>query len=161
MNIQDLRLHKLADDEPTPFELLLLADETEDAIKKYIYDAAIYTIHHSGTPAPIGVFALYRINETVLEIKNIGVLESFRSQGIGSFLIDSIKNIAGKENYNEVIVGTADSGIRQIKFYEKNGFTKYALRKNFFIENYIEPIIEDGIMLKDMIMLKTKVQLSF
>lgn len=157
MKNQDLRLHKLSYSEPIPFELLLLADENEEAIKKYIYDSAIYTVYNNKNLRPVGVFALYRINETVVEIKNIGVLESFRCHGIGSFLIDSIKKIASKENYNEIIVGTPDSGIRQIQFYEKNGFRKYAVKKNFFIKNYPEPIFEDGIMLKDMIMLKMKV----
>ena len=87
-------------------------------------------------------------------------MELYRSRGIGSFLIERIKEIASIENYREVIVGTADSGVRQIQFYEKNGFRKYAVKKNFFTENYPEPIIEDGTMLKDMIMLKTKVELS-
>ncbi len=157
MSIQNLRLHKLDETEPIPYELLLLADETEDAIKKYIYHSAIYTVYNNKHLRPIGIFALYRTNETILEIKNIGILNGFRCQGIGSFLIDSIKQIAHKENYNEIIVGTADSGIRQIHFYEKNGFRKYALKKNFFLENYPEPIFEDGIMLKDMIMLKANV----
>jgi len=160
MKIQNLRLHKLRDDEPIPFNLLLLADETKDAIRKYIYASAIYIVYSNEAATPIGVFALYRINDAVLEIKNIGVLELFRSRGIGSFIIERIKGIARIENYREVIVGTADSGVRQIQFYEKNGFRKYAVKKNFFTKNYPKPIIEDGIMLKDMLMLKTKVELS-
>ena len=157
MENQDLRLHRLNYSESIPFELLLHADENEEAIRKYIYDSVIYTVYCNKSPRPIGVFALYRINETILEIKNIGIRESFRRVGIGSFLINSIKEIARKENYSEIIVGTADTGIKQIRFYEKNGFTTYALKENFFIENYSEPIVEDGVTLKDMIMLKTKV----
>ena len=72
-------------------------------------------------------------------------------------LIEKIKEIARRQNYWEIIVGTADNGFRQIKFYEKNGFIKYDVRKNFFLENYAEPIIEDGVRLKDMIMLKTNI----
>jgi ribosomal protein S18 acetylase RimI-like enzyme len=160
MKIQDLRLHKLNDNEPIPFELLLIADEEEGAIRKYIYDAVTYTIYNNEELNPIGVFVLYKINESVLEIKNIGILESFRSRGIGSFLIDSIKKIAQKENYKEIIVGTADCGIKQIWFYEKNGFVKYAVKKNFFIENYSQPLFEDGIMLRDMVMLKISLERS-
>lgn len=160
MKNQDVRLHKLNDNEPIPFGLLLIADEEEDAIRKYIYDAVIYTIYDNEELNPIGVFVLYKINESVLEIKNIGVLESFRSRGIGSFLIDSIKKIAQKENYKEIIVGTADCGIKQIRFYEKNGFIKYAVKKNFFIENYSKPLFEDGIMLRDMVMLKISLERS-
>ena len=53
-----------------------------------------------------------------------------------------------------IIVGTGDCGISQINFYEKNGFRKYDIRKNFFIDNFEKPIFENGIQLKDMILLK-------
>ena len=72
MKTQNIRLHKLKDDEPIPFELLLMADETVDAIKKYIDASAIYTVYTNDNINPIGVFVLYRINDSVLEIKNSG-----------------------------------------------------------------------------------------
>ena len=154
MKIRDLRLHKLQQRETIPFDLLLLADEEEDAIRKYIYDAAIYTLYCNERLDPIAVVALFRVSESEIEIKNIGVLESFRVIGIGSWLIDRVKEIASKENYKEIIVGTADSGIDQIRFYERNGFVKYAIKKNYFIDNYTQPIFDDGVLLRDMVMLK-------
>ena len=158
MNIQNLKLNKLNHHEPIPFELLLLADESEEAIAKYIYDSVIYILYKSEDSEPIGIFALYKISESVVEIKNIGVVASFRGQGIGSYLLNTIENIAFEEGYDEIIVGTPISGTRQIRFYEKNDFRKYTTRKNFFIENYSEPIYEDGVMLKDMIVLRKKIQ---
>ena len=83
-------------------------------------------------------------------------MESFRNNGIGSLLINYVKEIAYKENYTEIIVGTADNGINQIRFYERNGFVKYAVKKNYFIDNYSRPIVDDGVLLKDMVMLKIK-----
>jgi len=154
MKIQDLRLHKLQKGETIPFNLLLLADEEEDAIRKYIYDAALYTLYYKEQLDPIAIVALSRASESEIEIKNIGALESFRNMGIGSLLIDHVKEIAYKENYKEIIVGTADSGINQIRFYERNGFVKYAIKKNYFIDNYSQPIFDDGVFLKDMVMLK-------
>jgi len=71
-------------------------------------------------------------------------------------LINYVKEIAYKENYTEIIVGTADNGINQIRFYERNGFVKYAVKKNYFIDNYSRPIVDDGVLLKDMVMLKIK-----
>src|SRR4030095_11461463 len=142
MKIQDLRLHKLQQRETIPFDLLLLADEEEDAIRKYIYDAAIYTLFCNERLDLIAVVALFRVSKSEIEIKNIGVLESFRVIGIGSWLIDRVKEIASKENYKEIIVGTADSGIDQIRFYERNGFVKYAIKKNYFIDNYTQPIFD-------------------
>jgi len=155
MKIKDLRLHELQPGEAIPFRLLLLADE-EDAIRKYIYNSSVYTLYYKPQKDPIGVIAISRANESEIEIKNIGVLESFRNNGIGSLLINYVKEIAYKENYTEIIVGTADNGINQIRFYERNGFVKYAVKKNYFIDNYSRPIVDDGVLLKDMVMLKMK-----
>lgn len=71
-------------------------------------------------------------------------------------LINYVKETANKENYTEIIVGTADNGINQIRFYERNGFVKYAVKKNYIIDNYSRPVVDDGVLLKDMVMLKMK-----
>ena len=70
-----------------------------------------------------------------------------------SKLIDFIKKETQK-NFITLIVGTADVGYKQIGFYEQNGFKVFDKRKNFFIENYPYPIIENGKPLKNMIVLK-------
>jgi ribosomal protein S18 acetylase RimI-like enzyme len=150
-------IKKLQSKDDIPFNLLLLADETREAIEKYIYNSDVYVLTKKEELQPVAVFVLYKISETEIEIKNIAVAEVFQDKGIGSYLISEIRNIAKKENFNSIIVGTPDIALRQINFYQKNGFTKCGRRKNFFIDNYSEPIFEDGIMLKDMIILKTSV----
>ena len=102
--------------------------------------------------------ALYKRNDKEIEIKNVAVSEALQSRGIGSYLISEIKRIARRENFNSIIVGTPDCAFREIKFYEQNGFTKYDVRKDFFVESYSKPIIENGIMLRDMIMLRATLQ---
>jgi aminoglycoside 6'-N-acetyltransferase I len=49
--------------------------------------------------------------------------------GLGSQLLDFIKE--NYQQYPNLIVGTADCGLAQIRFYERNGFVKYAIRKDF------------------------------
>jgi len=149
------KISKLESKNDIPFDLLLLADETIEAIEKYIYNSDIYVVTENAQINPIAVFALYKINNTEIEIKNIAVSESLQGKGIGSYLVSEIKRIAKRENFNTITVGTPDSSYREIKFYEKNGFTKFDIKKDFFVENYPEPIIENGIMLRDMIMLKS------
>ena len=134
-----------------PYELLLLADETEYAINKYIHHSDVYLVNNNENT--IAVFCLYKIDIHTIEIKNIAVSEHFQNLGIGSRMISFIKDLT-RNRYSTIIVGTADCGIDQIRFYERNGFQKFDRRKNFFIENYKEPIIENGIQLKDMILLK-------
>lgn len=149
-------LRKLSDGDRIPFHLLLLADETEVAIKKYLDDCEVYALYIAPDTHPIGVLALHRPNDQQIEIKNMAIAEPFRGKGKGSYLIEKVKEIALRDNVEEIIVGTADTGEREIRFYEKNGFKRYGLKKDFFIENYPAPIIENGVMLRDMIMLKVE-----
>lgn len=138
-------------DTEIPYDLLLLADETTEAIDRYIFQSDIYLLQ-DGTEN-IAVMALYKNNETELEIKNIAVTETYRSKGIGSILIDKAKEIARKNHYKKLSVGTSDTGFQQIRFYEKNGFLKTGIRKDFFIENYPSPIYENGLQMRDMVLL--------
>lgn len=141
----------IGSDSEIPYELLLLADETIEAINKYIFDSDIYLLHN-GTEN-IAVMALYKSSETELELKNIAVIESYRNKGIGSILIDKAKEIARENHYKTLTVGTSDTGFQQIRFYEKNGFIKKGILKDFFIKNYPSPIFENGLQMRDMVLL--------
>ena len=156
MNDSIYKITKLRPADNLPFDLLLLADETTEAIEKYVYDSDVYLVSEIELLKPIAVFVLYKISNVEIEIKNIAVAENFQGKGIGSFLIDRIRTITSESNYKSISVGTPDSAHKQINFYEKNGFSKYSIKKDFFIKNYSKPIIEDGIVLRDMLMLRMK-----
>lgn len=46
------------------------------------------------------------------------------------------------------------SDYKQIRLYQKLGFKKHTTIKDFFIDNYPEPIYENGKQLIDMVVLK-------
>ncbi|PTT34210.1 GNAT family N-acetyltransferase [Chryseobacterium sp. HMWF028] len=141
----------LNSDSEIPYHLLLLADETKEAIDQYIFNSDIYLLHN-GTEN-IAVMALYKKSNSELEIKNVAVIESYRSKGIGGILMDKAKEMAKENHYKTLTVGTSDTGFQQIRFYEKNGFIKNGILKDFFIENYPVPIYENGLQMRDMIVL--------
>ncbi|GAB0156676.1 GNAT family N-acetyltransferase [Chryseobacterium sp. Alg-005] len=141
----------LNSDSGIPYALLLLADETVQAINKYIFNCKIYVLKDKDKD--IAVMALHKNNEKELEIKNIAVIESYRKQGIGSILINKAKEMATQNHYASLLIGTSDTGFQQIRFYEKNGFIQQEIRKNFFTENYPFPIYENGKQMRDMIVL--------
>lgn len=134
-----------------PYALLLLADETKEAIDKYIYDSEVYRVKAENET--IAAFCLYEADNNWIELKNIAVSPAFQGKGFGSKIISHIKSLC-KSKYASILVGTADCAHAQIRFYEKNDFQKYGVRENFYIENYPDPIIENGVQLKDMILLK-------
>lgn len=143
---------KLNQGNKIPYDLLLLADETIEAINKYIFDSDLYIVEQEDKV--IGISVLYALNQEEIEIKNIAVDSAFQGQGIGRFLLHDaiIKGRAMK--YKTVIIGTADTAVKQLRLYREVGFEKFEIKKGFFINNYPAPIIEDGIQLKDMVMLR-------
>ncbi|WP_284461390.1 N-acetyltransferase [Chryseobacterium sp.] len=134
-----------------PYKLLLLADETVEAIDRYIFNSDTYLLQDG--LQDVAVMALYKNSDTELEIKNIAVVDPYRNKGIGSILINKAKEIAKEYSYKTLTVGTSDTGFQQIRFYEKNGFIKKGILKDFFIENYPDPIYENGLQMRDMILL--------
>src|SRR5215471_3654984 len=141
MNNTEYEIVRLQPGRSLPFHLLLLADETVEAIEKYIYIGDVYIVKQKDATAAVGAFALCKISVAEVEIKNIALLEPLQGQGIGSYMINEIKRIAIAHHYKRIIVGTPDNSSRLIRFYEKNGFIRYAVRKDFFIKNYPTPII--------------------
>jgi ribosomal protein S18 acetylase RimI-like enzyme len=152
----ELKIKQITDN--YPYNLLLLADETVDGINKYLFDSEVYIAYYPTKTEPVGIFCLFQIDKKTVELKNIAVAEQYQNKGIGSLLLDKVIEIAKEKGYQEVVVGTADCGINQIRFYERNGFVKYGVKENFFLEIYDQPIYENGVQLKDMVILKKGVR---
>lgn len=72
----------------------------------------------------------YRVIFDSAEIMRIAVLPEFRKQGLGEKLLDFM---LGKLDKNtEVLLEVDESNIPAICLYEKKGFEKYSIRKNYY-----------------------------
>lgn len=129
--------------------LLILADEQENMINRYIERGTMYVLNDTVVKAECVVTDE---GGGILEIKNIAVLPEYQRQGLGRFLIEYLADRYEKE-YCILQVGTGDSPLT-IPFYEKCGFKRSHVIKNFFTDNYDRPIYEGGVQLKDMIYLR-------
>jgi aminoglycoside 6'-N-acetyltransferase I len=153
MNLEsDGTIRRLLSSEPIPYDLLLLADETIEAIDGYIHESEVYVIEDRGRF--IAVCALQPVESSVVEIKNIAVDRAYQGMGIGRGLLSDAIRRARAMGCSEIRIGTGDIATRQISLYESVGFTKYGILKNFFLEKFPHPIFEDGVQLRDMVMLK-------
>ena len=132
--------------------LLLLADEQKSMVERYIVGGKMFVLDDNGIKAEIIVL---EVSDNVLEIKNLAVLPEFQRKGYGRKLIEYICR-QYKNKYSILQVGTGDSPLT-LPFYEKCGFKKSHTVKNFFIENYDHPIIENGKQLIDMVYLIKKI----
>lgn len=132
--------------------LLLLADEQENMIDRYIDKGTMYVLDDNGVKSECVVTDK---GNGVLEIKNIATLPEHQGKGYAKNLIDFlVKEYGGK--YSVLQVGTGDSPLT-IPFYEKCGFIRSHIIENFFTDNYDHPIYECGIQLVDMIYLQREI----
>lgn len=144
-----MEIIEIIDNKKVYIELLLLADEQEDMIARYLDKGKMYVLDDNGIKCQCVV-----TNEGngVLEIKNIATVPEYQGKGYAKAMIDFI--IAKyREDYSVLQVGTGDSP-STIPFYEKCGFVRSHIIPNFFTENYNHPIYKDGIQLVDMVYLK-------
>lgn len=132
--------------------LLLLADEQEDMIDKYIEKGTMYILDDDGVKCEC---VITDEGNSILEIKNIATVPDCQGKGYGKQRIDFIVS-KYKEQYSVLQVGTGDSPLT-IPFYEKCGFVRTHSVKNFFTDNYDHPIFEGGVQLVDMIYLQKKI----
>jgi ribosomal protein S18 acetylase RimI-like enzyme len=152
--MKEVTIEKLGSEEDMPYDLLLLADETLEAIHKYADRSNVYVARNECSLMPIAAFVIKISNDSEMEIWNIAVAPEFQGKGLGSYLIKWICLFAQLNNCKIIWVGTPDSESRQINFYQKNGFKISEIVKNYFVDNYPEPIFENGTYLKDMVLFK-------
>ena len=129
--------------------LLLLADEQESMIDRYIDRGTMYVLVDNGVKCECVVTDE---GKGILEIKNIATEPEYQGKGYGKALIDFVATTY-KGEYSTLQVGTGDSP-STIPFYEKCGFIRSHSIKDFFTDNYDHPIYECGIQLVDMVYLR-------
>ena len=141
----------LGSEDPIPYNLLLLADETIEAIERYLSISKVYVLSVKELEYA-GICCIYAVDEQTAEIKNFAIHQPLQSQGLGTAFLNEIKKIAA-QYFKVLTVGVADHGYRQMRFYTENGFSQCDVRKDFYIMNYPEVIYENDVQLRDMIML--------
>lgn len=130
-------------------DLLLLADEQESMIDKYLNRGEMFGLYDGDLKS---ISVVTKEAEDIYEIKNIATYEKYQGRGYGRRLIEYIFNYY-KGICKTIIVGTGDSPLT-IPFYKHCGFEISHRIKNFFIDKYDHAIYEDGIQLIDMVYLK-------
>lgn len=137
-------------------EYLLLADDSKEMVEQYMHDGDLYSINFNGSV--VGVVLFVPQSEKAVELKNIALDESIRGKGIGRVVIEEACKIYQQQGAAKMMVGTANSSIDNLAFYQKCGFRISSIKKDFFL-SYPEPIFEFGIRAFDMIMFERNLQL--
>ena len=144
-----MEVRKVERDKKRYLDLLLLADEQEDMVDRYLERGTMYVLEDEGIKAQCVVTDE---GDGVLELKNIAVEPTAQGKGYGKAMVDFlIRTYRGR--YAVLQVGTGDSP-STIPFYEACGFRRHHLVQNFFTDHYDHPIYECGVRLVDMVYLQ-------
>ena len=146
-----MEIRNVETDKKRYLDLLLLADEQEDMVDRYLERGVMYVLEDGEVKAECVVADE---GDGVLELKNIAVKPNVQRKGYGKALVDFlIRTYIGQ--YTVLQVGTGDSPCT-ISFYESCGFRRHHTVQNFFTDHYDHPICECGIQLVDMVYLQRK-----
>lgn len=144
-----MNIKKVTGNKKEYLDLLLLADEQENMIDKYLERGEMFVIDDNGVV--IAECVVTKEADGVYEIKNIAVTPEFQRHGYGRSLINFV--CAYYPDCKTMLVGTGDTP-SSLTFYRKCGFTDSHRIKNFIKDNYDKPILVDGKQLIDMVYLK-------
>ena len=132
--------------------LIYLADDSIVQVQRYYQLGDLYVIDSTdGTPMAI-TLAIPEPNGSI-ELKAVAVDPSLHRKGVGKRMLAAVLVDLRAKGVRHVIVGTGNSGIGQLAFYQKAGFRLWKIERDFFslARGYPEGIEENGIPLRDMV----------
>jgi len=128
------------------------ADEGEERIRAKLADAA-HTSYAALIDGQMLGAATMRWKQDESEIIYIAVAPGLRGRGYGKAIIAALLDEARRRGAPSLLVGTANSSLENIAFYQQCGFRMDHVRRDYF--SYIQPpISEHSIPMRDMIVLR-------
>lgn len=144
-----MKIEKITENKKQYLDLLLLADEQEDMIDKYLPMGDVFALYDDDLKS---ICVVAKVDNETCELKNIATYKEFQGKGYGKALINFISGFY-KNKYKTMLVGTGETPAI-LSFYNNCGFEISHRIKNFFTDNYDHPMFEGEIQLIDMIYLK-------
>lgn len=143
--LHSLAIREVEEDKQDFFDLLLIGDESEDMIVKYLNRGSLYVC--SIDNKNVAVIVTVENDDGTVEIKNLAVDAAFRRRGIGRKMLEYVEKL---NHDKKIILGTGETP-STLRFYQACGY-RYSHRiPGFFTDNYPNPIVEEGVTLGDMV----------
>ena len=132
-----MREFKQMDARAIPLSLLLEADPSEKCIRSYLSGSLCFGAFEQGSL--VGACVTKAKQAGISEIYNIAVQPEYQKKGIGSGLLRFVLQQLVECGFRQAVLGTGIFG-HQLKFYQRLGFQPDGVIKDFFIDNYDEPV---------------------
>lgn len=101
--------------------LLLLGDEQESMIDRYLMRGTMYAAYDGETAA--GVMVFVRLSQDVYELKNLAVAPAYQGKGVGKWMVQNLCAMCRVRGAAVLRVGTGESP-RTLRFYQRCGFAE-------------------------------------
>jgi len=137
--------------------LLLLADESEQQVRGYFQEGMLFVADLDGDD--IGIVLAMPLEPGVVELKAVAVDQAQHHRGLGTRMLALVLEDLNHQGFSRVVVGTGNSGIGQLAFYQKAGFRLWKIERDFFSpeRGYPEGMEENGILLRDMVWMEQSI----
>lgn len=145
-----LDIREILSDPRRFINLLLIGDEQEDMVDRYINSCRLFIGYIDGKPC--ACCAIKVVDTVTVEIKNLAVVAECRRHGVGRAMLEHVESLLSG---NTFIIGTGETP-STLRFYQNCGYNYSHRIPDFFTDNYDHPIIEEGIQLKDMLYLSKR-----
>ncbi len=139
-----------------PMSLLLEADPDEDMVLSYLDACLAFALIEDDEV--VGACLLKQeVEGNSAELMNIAIWPDKQKLGLGSVLLKGVLASDSVANLDRVWLKTGTFG-HQLSFYQRQGFRVERVVKNYFVDNYPEPIFENGIQHQDMLILELQIK---
>ena len=135
----------ISDNKRAFLPLLLLGDEQEEMIDRYLDRGTLWALYDGGVLRCVCVVT--EEGDGDFEIKNLAVAPGSQRRGYGRAMVE---HAARQCRGRRLLAGTGDSPLT-VPFYQACGFQEDHRIPNFFTEHYDHPIYEAGRLLTDMV----------
>lgn len=144
-----MEIRRISEGKGTFLPLLLLGDEQENMVMRYLDRGNLYALYDAGRLRTVAVVT--DEGDGVFELKNLATEPGSQGRGYGRTMVEHVvKSCRGRGR--RLLVGTGDSPLT-LPFYRSCGFRESHRVKNFFTTHYDHPIFEAGRQLVDMVYL--------
>ena len=148
---KQVKVRRAKSDDDVPWDLLLSADGPRFEVQKYIDRGEMRLAEFEDNV--LGVMVLMPTRCDVLEIMNLAVLRKSQRKGVGTALLKKAKQLASQRGAHFLEVGTGNTGVGQLMFYQRFGFRIVGVDQDFFVRRWKKAWKQDGIELRDMVRL--------
>ena len=125
---KNIEIKEITQNKENFMDLLLLGDEQENMIRKYLYRGVLFTLYDKDLKT---VSVVTKEDKNIYEIKNIATYEKYQGKGYGKIMLKYIIE-KYKDKCKILLVGTGENE-KTISFYKNFGFVYSHTIKDFFI----------------------------